>query len=459
LIALFGSMVCIQLALLTSTGVDSMLAPQLMTRDLPVIIEVMDLDPQQSTILDDLLSEYLKQIDSERTGVSNELQSLDMAKLHEQWESPSWPGRRNAWREVRGEASSIKDDAAAAAWLETQRDWARTELEGILSAQEAPAPSLRTQLLDRWRQRQAALKSILVRDVQLVLDEKRGDRWNLVESAIARQRTPFGQVFPGESLNLGKLSRNELGRQYPLSQFMNTMISDYDQAWAEAVAARDEELAIVWPLKLDAKERRDWIEQLRIARRESAARQAVVNINLEWYEKFTAVMPDEHVIDFQRSVNQSMHPDIFTSPLADRVVARMLENSDVDAGTRVALAESRFQFGGPRLAIAANEREASRSAAPRRMVARAEQLAMADVFGPTALFQLVQSTAADPLARVSRLANRRRGIETAWLKRVRDIIGPDSWAAIPKNVKLPPAAFRTELVDEHGEPLPLKLLP
>jgi hypothetical protein len=215
----------------------------------------------------------------------------------------------------------------------------------------------------------------------------------------------------------------------------------------------------VWPLKLDAKERRDWIEQLRIARRESAARQAVVNINLEWYEKFTAVMPDEHVIDFQRSVNQSMHPDIFTSPLADRVVARMLENSDVDAGTRVALAESRFQFGGPRLAIAANEREASRSAAPRRMVARAEQLAMADVFGPTALFQLVQSTAADPLARVNRLANRRRGIETAWLKRVRDIIGPDSWAAIPKNVKLPPAAFRTELVDEHGEPLPLKLLP
>lgn len=457
--AIFGTLLCLKLACSASSGVDVLLAPQLMTRDLPVIIEVMDLDPQQSTILDDLLSEYLTQIDAQRTGVSAALQALDVPTLHDQWQPQNWASLRSAWRDIRGEAASIKDASTAATWLESQRSWARTTLEDILSTQPAPVPSERTQILARWSTQQADLKANLVRDLQLVLDEERGKKWALVESAIARQRTPFGEAFSGESLDLGKLARSELARQYPLSPSMNTMISQYDQAWARAAAARDEELATVWPLKLDAKERRDWIEQLRIARRESAARKAVVDLNLEWYEKFTGVMPDQHVIAFQRAVNQSMHPEIFTPPLAERVVARMIERSDVDPVVRSSLAESRFQFGAPRLAVAANERQASRAAAPRRMVARAEQRAMADVFGPTALFQLVESTQSDPLARVARLSSRRRGIDAAWAARVRDVIGPAQWADIPVSIKLPPAALRGDLRDEHGELLPLKFLP
>ena len=184
-----------------------------------------------------------------------------------------------------------------------------------------------------------------------------------------------------------------------------------------------------------------------------------MDTNLKWYEKFTAVIPSDQVIDFQKSVNQAMHPDIFTPPLAERVVSLMVGDSAVDPTTQSILKESRFQFGAPRLSIAANEREASRAAAPRRMVARAEQRAMADVFGPTALFQLVESTESDSLSRVTRLSNRRRGIDAAWLKHVRDTVGPEAWVEIPDEIKLPPAVFRDELVDEHGEPLPLKLLP
>ena len=457
--AIFGSLLCMQLAIFTPSGVDALLAPQLMTRDLPVIIEVMDLDPQQSTILDDLLIDYLALIDAERTSVSVALRELDPSDLHAQWEAPNWASQRSAWRDVRAEAASIKDGAAAAMWLQTQRGWARAELEEILATQAAASPSERTQLLDQWRQKQTAMKANLVRDLQLVLDKERGEKWGLVESALLRQRTPFGEAFPGESLDLGKLVRNELAQQYPLSPFMNKMISEYDHAWAEAAAARDEKLAILWPLKLDAKERRDWIEQLRIARRESATRKTVVDTNLKWYEKFTAVIPSDQVIDFQKSVNQAMHPDIFTPPLAERVVSLMVGDSAVDPTTQSILKESRFQFGAPRLSIAANEREASRAAAPRRMVARAEQRAMADVFGPTALFQLVESTESDSLSRVTRLSNRRRGIDAAWLKHVRDTVGPEAWVEIPDEIKLPPAVFRDELVDEHGEPLPLKLLP
>ena len=102
-----------------------------------------------------------------------------------------------------------------------------------------------------------------------------------------------------------------------------------------------------WPLKLDAKERRDWIEQLRIARRESATRKTVVDTNLKWYEKFTAVIPSDQVIDFQKSVNNAMHPDIFTPPLAERVVSLMVGDSAVDPTTQSILKESRFQFGAP----------------------------------------------------------------------------------------------------------------
>ena len=281
----------------------------------------------------------------------------------------------------------------------------------------------------------------------------------MVEAAIARQRTPFAQLFPGESLDLGKVAESQFEHGEPVPPAVHSLIARYQRAWAAAAATRDAELAALFPLRLDALERKDMLGQLLIARREAAARRALVDANLDWYQQFTAAIPAERINDFQRAVNQSVHPAIFFAIAARADGGACACVPDLDAALRAALVQSRMRFGGPRLHVAANERAASRAAAPRRLVARAEQRAMADVFGPTALFQLEKPGEFDPLSQATTLATRRRSIDAAWLKHVHDLLGPTMVSEIPDEVKLPPKLLQPDLVNEQGEPLRLIFLP
>ncbi len=459
MVPILGVLTLIGTSFASASGVGPLLAPQLMSRDLPVIIEAMDLDKQQSAILDDLLAEYLTRFDAEQSEVEAALAAVDPDTLHDAWIPPDWTDQRSAWRSVRAEAAELEDAAEARAYLESQQGWARREMEGLLRDRPDPSPSPRTQILNGWLTRREALRDGLIHDLGLVLDPQRASRWNMVEAAIARQRTPFGEVLPGESLDLGRVLRSQFTRDDPLPLNLEGLIGDYERAWGEASAARDAELAALLPRRLDAVERKDMLGQLQIARREAAARRTLVDANLDWYKRFTEALLSERINAFQRAVNERVHPDIFLPSLPERVLDQLLEDPALDSGLRSALVQSRMQFGAPRLSVAANERSASRQAAPRRLVARAEQRAMADVFGPTALFQLEKPTEVDPLSQVTRLSSRRRSIDAAWLKHVQDLIGTQRWADLPTNVKLPPKPLREQLVDQEGKPLRLILLP
>jgi hypothetical protein len=387
------------------------------------------------------------------------LKALDVDTLHDAWTRPDWSDLRRSWRDIRAEALQIEEAADARVWLESQQDWARGEMENLLRSRPAAAPSKRTEILNAWLTARAALRDGLVRDIRLLLDTRHASQWGMVEAAIARQRTPFAQLFPGESLDLGKVAESQFEHGEPVPPAVHSLIARYQRAWAAAAATRDAELAALLPLRLDALERKDMLGQLLIARREAAARRALVDANLDWYQQFTAAMPAERINDFQRAVNQSVHPAIFLPSLPERMVGHVLSSPDLDAALGAALVQSRMRFGAPRLHVAANERAASRAAAPRRLVARAEQRAMADVFGPTALFQLEKPGEFDPLSQATTLATRRRSIDAAWLKHVQDLLGPTMVSEIPDELKLPPKLLQPDLVDEQGEPLRLILLP
>lgn len=456
---MFGVLTLVGPSFALASGTDALLAPQLMSRDLSVIIETMDLDTQQATILDDLLRDYLVKFEAERSEVAGALASVDPNTLHEAWIPPDWSDQQAAWRSVRAEAAELEDAADARDYLETQQGWARREMEGLLRDRPEPPRSARTKILNDWLGSRGALRERLIGDLRLVLDPQRAARWDRVEAAIARQRTRFGEVLPGESLDLGLVLQSQFSRDDPMPLNLERLVGEYERAWAKEAATRDAELAALMPLRLDASERKDMLGQLLIARREAAARRALVDTNLDWYARLTDALLPERINAFQRAVNERMHPDIFLPSLPERVVSRLVADPQVDADLQSALAQSRLQFGAPRLSVAANERAASRQAAPRRLVAAAEQRAMANVFGPTALFQLEEPGESDPLRAVTRLSARRRSIEAAWLKHVQDLIGSERWTDLPDEIKLPPKQLRAHLVDEQGQPLPLKLVP
>ena len=434
-------------------------SPDLMTRDIPVVIEVMDLDADQAAVLDTLIQEYLSSFDLAHKQAMAEIEALDAGSLRGNWQADDWSEWRDAWASVREKAISIDNPAAAAAWLATQREWARRELVTLVANRPEALPSARTVVLEDWLNTRQLLREGFERDVSLVLEPNEVDRWAMVEAAIRRQRTVFGQMLEGEQFDLGSIIGDVLVSDPSILARLEPSLDAYEAAWSAAAASRDRVLEQLLPRRLDAEERRDRVSLLHLIARETEARQALVKVNVDWYERFSGLMPTDRVNDFQRRVNDAWYPDIFLPSQPQRIVAHLLATEDLSKAMRADLIASRIKYGGPRLQIAAKEREARRGSLGRRMTGRSEQQAMAEVFGPTALFRLNRLEADEMLAEASVLANRRRETDISWLRSLHEQLGSDQWDNIPDAVRLPPEVIRRTFLDDDGEPLQFRVVP
>jgi hypothetical protein len=438
--------------LVTGAG-NPLLAPELLRRDLPVIIQQMQLDQEQRAVLDLVFAEYLDAFEDARGETIAAIDAIEPESLHDAWRGTDWSAQHAAWAEARSAAAAIEDAAEATAWLDYHRQLAREEFDGILQRQPPPQPSLRTELLDDWRETRLRLRQGLLSDIELVIPPDQTARWDRVEWAIRRQRTPFAGVLAGENVDLGGLVRRQFAQEPAVLGSLAADLSAYERAWAEAAGKRDEVLTGLHARRLDAEERGDRLELLKVAQAEVASRLLVRDVNLAWFDRLGGKLPADALIEYQRRFNEAMHPDIFLSSQPARVSAWLLEQPDLPEDVRQGVVALRVRFGGPRLRAAANERGAERATAGRALISNAEQRAMAEVFGPTALFRLTESPQDAAQRRAASFADRRQQLDVSWMGQLRSLLGTEGWAALPTEVRLPPKSIRGVMLDEDGEPL------
>ncbi len=437
---------------------DPLLAPDLLARDVPVVVEVLGASDDQSAIIASLLEDYLAEAAAAADASRLQLAALDAGHLHANWTPRDWSDQHRAWSRIRAAATSMDDPAEAAAWLAGQQDWARRELASLVDRLPAAPPSARTDLLRAAVADRRARHAALQRDIALVLEADRG-RWAGVEQAIRRDRSPFRGGLPGESLDLEVLVREAIRDVPGQWATLRPLLLAYERDWSTAVAARDALLEDQLPLVLDAVDRRDHLARVALQAAEVTARKRVVQVNSDWYDRLSAELPSEVVNDFQRSVNRAWYPDIFAPSRAERTVAYFLSDPEVSDQLRSALVRSRIKFGGPRLRLAAEERTARRVATGRARTARAEQRAMAEVFGPTALFRMSDSPADRSLSRAAALATRRRAMDVAWLQHLQGLLGGERWASVPDEVRIEPSSPADLPRGDDGKPLAVRVMP
>ncbi|MCP4758727.1 MAG: hypothetical protein GY894_01435 [Planctomycetes bacterium] len=449
-------MLCVLISLCLSTTAEAanpLLRPIMLQRDLPVIIQELELDKEQGAVLDHVLSEYIAADEAARGNASEALLSIDPDSLHLDWHPRDWSSHQASWAETRAQASAMDDPIEAAAWLRYREAQAREEFADAFENRPPPLPSERARTLEHWRAVRAQLRQDLQRDIDLIVSPAQAARWDRVESAIRRQRSPFTGEITGEDLDLGMLIRRIFQNDPGVIESMRDDLAAYEHAWATVAKVRDDVLADLYARRLDAKERRDEIDLLAITQEEVVARKRLRDVNLEWFQRLGGQLPVAFLNDFQRDVSEAMHPDIFRSSQAARVSEWLLGQGDVPEEMRAAAIALRVRFGGPRLRAAANERAAERAAAGRVLTARAEQRAMAQVFGPTALFGLADTPEDEALVEALKMAERRRQLDVSWLGNLRDLLGPERWNAVPSETRLPPKVLRGTLQDDSGEPL------
>ena len=132
-----------------------------------------------------------------------------------------------------------------------------------------------------------------------------------------------------------------------------------------------------------------------------------------------------------------------------------LSDANIAPELRDQIIATRVTFGAPRLKAAAKERAGERASSGRRITARAEQKAMAKIFGPSASFRLQWGPEDEALEMVGSMAHRRREIDMAWARALHQLVGPARWDAVPMVYRLSPPQVRDRVKDETGAPLRL----
>ncbi|MCH2140275.1 MAG: hypothetical protein MK100_04485 [Phycisphaerales bacterium] len=441
--------------LYTPPGVEPLFAPDLLRQDVPHLLSVFQADDQQAIVFSQLVDDY---IDASKRAASAARAQIQAASGAESM-TEDWSDYRQAWLEVRQAAAAIEDVQVAGEYLRSQEAWAAAELQRVLEQREALPPSERTVLVDEWMTAQQSAWQRLRRDIMAMSSADTDQEWGRLETAIRRHRPRFAARLPGESINLPAILRDACRGETDTIAAVQGALLAHDQEWSRAVGSRDEALAILTPRQLDAVDRRDRLAQLALARREAVARQAVVDANHEGYDRIVGLLSQDCAEAFRREFNEAMWPSIFSPPAASRISEWALLHGELSDTQRAEVLRLQSRFLSRRLLAAMRERNALRVAGTSQLTMRAEERAMADLFGPTALFGIDAGPSDEALSEAAKWGEERRNYDLEWAAALRRALGADLWSAVPEAVRLPPSALSGELTDESGEPLRFRIVP
>jgi hypothetical protein len=426
--------------------------PEVMVRDVAIIAAQLQIDAAQRVVLEDLVANYEMEFEA---AASSTRRRLDAMAPEMDVPGRDWIDQHRQWTDIRAEAGSMDQDDASV-YLEAMRLWASDELNSILEDTPPPALSARGQVLSDWLDTREALRSQTLSDAGLMLNDAKRSRWPVADARLRFLHpldTSTHRSLPSEHIDLSRILSQQFGDDLP--DDLASELDAYVVAHGAILAARDKALAGIIIARADADSRDDRVALLELAMAEAAVRVNVSNDTFAWYDRLSRMLSDADAIKFQRQFNHLAWPEIFGPSRADRIIAWALRQDNLDPSTADSLRLIRARRGAQRLSVAANERKARRSADARRPVLVAQQQAMAEVFGPSALFA-IEEESDDSLQRAVKLARQREVIETAATSDVRNALGDAWWSQIPQSTHSAPHEQRLLPVDEDGNPMPME---
>ena len=221
-----------------SAGFTEAFQPDFLARDMDLIVETLELEDWQRTILESLLDDYQNDF---RIGVDG-LKD----KLKAKGEEIKAGGDRNAMGIIMGPIG----------------DWTREKA------------MLRQRFLDNLRGQ---------------LSESQAARWDALDRAMLREKELPRGVLSGESLNLIVIARESNLSAEP-SDALKGVIEDYSVALDEALRARASQLAQSQPIIQEAMVAQDWAKGLNQLEAIVARRVALRDLQDRFIEAFAAAL-------------------------------------------------------------------------------------------------------------------------------------------------------------------------
>lgn len=420
--------------------------PEILTRDRAMLATVLDLDPVEQEVVEELIDQYVFEYEAaaEQARAAVEAAALPTPVKYD------WGSQHDEWTEIRGKAARLPENEQDA-YLESMREWAGDTLEEILEGWPPVPPSSRRRAIQAWGAERARLRRQFLNDLGLIFEEEREGQLALADAElrVAHDSAALTRwALPLERVNLAALLLEQFDYELPprMAQEVDQYLLEHGRVLEERAVAMLDVLAA----RTDAEAAGDPLGVLRWTIAEMALRQAVVEHTMRWYDHLGTLLDKEALIEFQRRLNEFTWPAAFAPSKADRIVAWALAQETLDPEVALSLRRIRAMRGAARLGFAARERAALRLADQRRPVLMAEQQAMAALFGDTAMFGIPQ--AADvSLEEAVDLAHRRSTVEASAVYEIRQRLGDEWWNQIPSSLRMTPHQRR--VLEELGAPM------
>ena len=241
-----------------SAGFTEAFQPDFLARDMDLIVETLELEDWQRTILESLLADYQNDF---RVGVDG-LKD----KLKAKGEEIKAGGDRNAMGIIMGPIG----------------DWTREKA------------MLRQRFLDNLRGQ---------------LSESQAARWDALDRAMLREKELPRGVLSGESVNLIVIAR-EANLAPELSDSQKAVIEEYSVALDDALRARASQLAQSQPMIQDAMVAQDWAKGLTQLEAIVARRVALRDVQDRYIDAIAASLGTAGA-DFKERALRSAYPQAY----------------------------------------------------------------------------------------------------------------------------------------------------
>lgn len=422
-------------------GMAQALHPDILSRDLKLIAETLDLDAGQVAVLEALFDGYAESFQAGAESLREKMRAVEPARavlsdadqerlteLREQIERV-----REDMRVRFNEAESEEERMAI------QEDYRQTIQAIQREMEELSQPKVEERALQAamkemgdaiqvWLVEKAELRNQFMEDVRSILREEQEPAWPSFERTMHREKSlPLGRLS-GEKLDLVRLVET-LSLTAEDEEKLRPVLDAYEQTLDSALRQRDAAITrhTMESRQLAASGRIDSAEQL--VEQMVQQHEAVRDLTLRYAAQIAGVLPDEQAASFRERVERQAFPRMDQRSAAERAIIAAQALPDIDDETRTALGELRTQYEAEVAPIRDELRRATVELEPQRV--RQSELA--------SLYSIARDSEGrgviDPEEQendpVLRIYEKQRQLDQSYLNQIRALLTPDQAKRIP----------------------------
>lgn len=390
--------------------------------DIPLVAEEMQLDKGQQEILEQIVVDYMEQLDQQRLELLDRMiRSTEASRK----DDPSW--------EVRQKQRAAVSSRNGRKFRAQKASNMRASMRGELAASEGTDPlvSNRSAMLNAWASMHQEEWETLMGSIDVIRNPDQPGHWEAIIRSLRRRNSPWNANVYGEGVNLGQIIMSDWGRDNQIIPGISDVLTQYTIEYDDAMAHRDGVMVQTHPVILDAKVYHHPGPWLRSIQKQVDARVAMARVNEMYIDLIASDMPEQDAERFRQLAWKKMYPDIYMTNQFEHLVEHLRSYSKTyglteDQLLKIDTIEDQYYNElGP---LRERRVEVVRVADPRRLMNRAESEAMMKCYGLMDSLNLEEDKI---LIERNELKQQYLDMDKEYLGQIKDVISEEFFETLP----------------------------